>query len=83
MKINIEVDATPQELRTFFGLPQIEEIQEEMLKKMREKMLENIDNFDASKMMTQFMPENIQSLEGAQKSFWDAMMGQMANASKK
>ncbi|RLA20378.1 MAG: hypothetical protein DRQ61_00220 [Gammaproteobacteria bacterium] len=83
MKINIEVDATPQELRTFFGLPHIEVIQEEMLKKMREKMLENIDSLDVTKMMSQFMPENIQSLEGVQKSFWDAMMGQMASATKK
>ncbi len=83
MKINIEVDATPQELRTFFGLPHIENLQEEVVEKMRQKMLENIDNLDATKMMGQFMPENIQSLEGIQKGFWDAMMGQMANTTKK
>lgn len=83
MKINIEVDATPQELRTFFGLPHIEGLQEEVVDKMRQKMLENIDNLDAAKMVGQFMPENIQSLEGIQKGFWDAMMGQMSNTTKK
>ena len=30
MKITFDIDATPQELRTFFGLPHIEPLQNEM-----------------------------------------------------
>lgn len=32
MKINVEVDITPEELRRFLGLPNVEGLQEEMLK---------------------------------------------------
>lgn len=76
MKINIEVDATPQELRTFFGLPEVETLQKEVMDKMHDKMMENIDNFDAAKMMARFFPESGQSIESMQKAFWQAMMGQ-------
>ena len=31
MKITVDVDVTPEELRQFFGLPNIEGLQEEML----------------------------------------------------
>lgn len=83
MKINIEIDATPQELRTFFGLPHVESIQDEVLEKMREKMLDNIDQLDVTKMMNQLMPDKLQSLDSIQKNFWEAMMGQVSENLKK
>ena len=33
MKINIDVDVTPEELRQFIGLPNVEKLQGEMLKR--------------------------------------------------
>ncbi len=83
MKINIEIDATPQELRTFFGLPHVEAIQDELLEKMREKMLDNIEHLDMSNMMSQLMPDKLQSLDSIQKNFWEAMMGQVSESLKK
>ncbi len=70
VKIKLDLDATPQELRTFFGLPDLQPLQNEMLDNIREKMSAGVEGFDASSLMKPFLPENMHSM---QKQFWDAM----------
>ena len=38
MKINVEVDCTPEEARAFLGLPDLRPMQEELLAEMKERM---------------------------------------------
>jgi hypothetical protein len=72
MKINFDIDATPQELRTFFGLPDVETLQKEMMEQIRKKTLEGVEGFDILSLMKPLLPENIMSMSSLQKSFWDA-----------
>ncbi len=73
MKIKFDIDVTPQELRTFFGLPDLEPLQQEMMAKIRDNMLKGVTGFDPLTLMKPFLPANLQSLDGMQKAFWDAM----------
>lgn len=73
MKIKFDIDVTPQELRTFFGLPDVEPLQQEMMARIRDNMLQGVAGFDPMSLMKPFLPANVQSLEGMQKAFWDAM----------
>ena len=41
MKITVDVDITPEELRKFLGLPKIEKLQEEMLKAAQKRLAES------------------------------------------
>ncbi len=41
MKITIDFDVTPEELRKFLGLPNVEGLQEEMLKAAQKQMAES------------------------------------------
>lgn len=41
MKISIEVDMTPQEAREFLGLPNVERIQEQLIKSAENYLKEN------------------------------------------
>ena len=41
MKISIDVDITPEELRRFIGLPNVERIQEEMITKAQDYLKES------------------------------------------
>ena len=41
MKITVDVDVTPEELRQFFGLPNVEGLQEEMLKMAQQRLSES------------------------------------------
>ncbi len=70
MKIKLDIDTTPEELRTFFGLPDIKPLQEEMLNKIREQMEKGIEGYDPLSMMKPFMPENMSGLESLQQQMW-------------
>lgn len=41
MKITVDVDITPEELRRFLGLPNVEGLQEEMLKMAQKQLTES------------------------------------------
>jgi hypothetical protein len=83
MKIHFDIDATPQELRSFFGLPNIEPLQDEMLEMIRKNMTMGIEGFDARTLMKPFLPEHLQSLTALQKTFWQAVLGQSPSERKR
>lgn len=70
MKITVDIDCTPQEARTFLGLPEVEKMQEAVMKELQAKMLENIANLDPENMMKTWLPAGVQGLEQMQKMFW-------------
>tara|TARA_R110000787_G_scaffold7925_9_gene26546 strand:- start:7000 stop:7254 length:255 start_codon:yes stop_codon:yes gene_type:complete len=70
MKITVDIDCTPQEARTFLGLPEVEKMQEAVMKELQAKMLENIGNLDPENMMKTWLPAGIQGMEQMQKLFW-------------
>lgn len=82
MKISIDVDVTPQELRTFLGLPDVQPLQEEMMENIREKMRAGAEGFDPVSLMKPFLPQNMQAMEALQKAFWKAFTGSVATSRK-
>ncbi|MAV31099.1 MAG: hypothetical protein CL866_01340 [Cycloclasticus sp.] len=76
MKATIEIDATPQEMRQLFGLPDVQSLQQEALEKVREKIMAGIESNDLSELMKLYMPmpDQLSVMEGFQKTMWDAMM---------
>ena len=76
MKINFDIDATPQELRTFLGLPNLELLQNDMLEIVRKNMASGVEGFDPASVMKLFLPEQMQTFTAMQKTFWQTMMGQ-------
>ncbi len=86
MKATIEIDATPQEMRTLLGLPEVELLQQEMLQKIRDKTLAGIEASDPVELTKLFMPtaDQFKSLESLQASFWQALgKGMDLSAEKK
>lgn len=75
MKINIEIDATPEEMRRAFGLPDVQPMQKELMDKMSEKFIAAMDVTDPAKMLAPFLPESMRSMEDWQKAFWSMMAG--------
>lgn len=75
MKITVNFDVTPQEARAFFGLPDVKPLQDEMLGKIRDKMRAGAEGFDPVTLMKPFMPDNMQTLDALQKSFWRGLTG--------
>ena len=63
MKVNIEIDCTPQEARTFFGLPDLEPMQQAVLNEMQRRMLASMDRFSPEGIMKSWLsaPTDIQN----------------------
>jgi Family of unknown function (DUF6489) len=56
MKVKIDIDCTPEEARTFFGLPDLGPLQQEMLKAMQERMMSAMGAMDPEAIMKAWMP---------------------------
>ncbi len=81
MKITMNVEATPQEMRDFLGLPNVQPLQEEMMNRLLENMQlgGNINGVDMATLMKPLLPAHLQSMEVIQKAFWDAFLKQQKN----
>jgi len=76
MKIKVDVEVSPQELRTFFGLPDVEPLQQEMLDIVRRNMTSGMAGFDPTALMKPWLPQHLQSLEAFQRLWQDFQRGQ-------
>lgn len=76
MKIKVDVDCTPEEARTFLGLPDVRPMQDALLKQAQERMSAAMQAMDPEQMMKTWMPAGVQGFEQVQK-FWS----NFANAS--
>lgn len=55
MKITLNVDCTPAEARSFFGLPEIEALQQRLLEKMETQLENNLSAMDMQKLSESLM----------------------------
>ena len=73
MKIKIDIDCTPEEARSFFGLPDVRPMQEALISQLQERMSANLAAMDPETMIKTWMPMGLQGLEQMQKAFWSQM----------
>ena len=51
MKVNVEIDCTPQEARQFFGLPDVQPMQVAVMEKLQQQMMFNIEKVSPEALM--------------------------------
>ena len=73
MKVNFDIECTPQEARQFLGLPNVEPMQDAIMKQLEEQMRDNIRSLDPETMLKTWLPATIQGWGEVQKIFWDQM----------
>ncbi|GGY46466.1 DUF6489 family protein [Parvularcula lutaonensis] len=79
MKITIDIDCTPEEARTFLGLPDLTAVNQVMTDSLKARMEENIDTLsDPARFWERAMLAGGQSFEAMQ-----AMMAQALKAQDK
>ncbi|MFQ5783647.1 MAG: DUF6489 family protein [Alphaproteobacteria bacterium] len=77
MKITIDVDCTPEEARTFLGLPDVGPLNRAYVDEMRKRMGEALGNLDPETMFKAWMPQ------GAGWEQWRKMWQQAAGKEPK
>ena len=71
MKVNIELDMTPDEARRLMGLPDVSAMQERMAALIEQRMKAALDTSDPQAMLKAWFPMGGEPMEQFQR-FWDA-----------
>jgi uncharacterized protein DUF6489 len=74
MKLKFDIDCTPDELRQFFGLPEVKPMQERLMAELEEKLRANLQALDAEAMLKTWLPAGLKGFEQMQEMFF-AQMG--------
>ncbi len=76
MKVSLDIDCTAEEARRFFGLPEVQPLQQALLQEVQERIAANIKAMDANTLIETWLPATLKGFEQLQQMF----MAQMAAA---
>ncbi len=84
MKVNIELDMTPEEFRQAMGLPDVQPFQEELMNRIKEQMEAGVEGYDPLSLFSPFVSQGFDSVNSYQKMMMDLMTsyGQGSSGSK-
>jgi Family of unknown function (DUF6489) len=82
MKVKLDIECTPEEARTFFGLPDVKPLQQTMMKEIESRMMQGLAAMDPNEMMKTWMPATMQGFENMQR-FWSQMAASALDPNKK
>lgn len=75
MKISLDIDCTPEELRGFFGLPDVRPVQEALLKEAEARMRAGLQALDPEALLETWLPAGLKGFEQLQEMFLHQMGG--------
>ena len=70
MKFKIDIDCSPEEAREFFGLPNVEKLNETIMARVQEHMTSQMANMDPESLMKAWMPAGTKVMENFQEQFF-------------
>ena len=73
MKVNVEIDCTPEEARAFFGLPDVAPMQAKLMREVEDRTVAAMHAMEPDALLKTWLPASFQGLEQLQKMFWGAM----------
>jgi hypothetical protein len=68
MKVTVEIDCTPVEARQFFGLPDVQPLQDKVMAEVERRMLAEMERFTpetALKTWLTLMPQSAEQMQDA------------------
>lgn len=74
MKVTIDIDCTPQEARTFLGLPNVEPMQDQLIQQLQDQLSRYLASTDPEAMLKTWLPESIKGIGQIQEQFWRQFM---------
>lgn len=73
MKFNFDIECTPEEARRFIGLPDVSKMQEAVMEKMQERLMDNMKALEPDAIMNTWFSGSMQNLTDMQKMFWSQL----------
>ncbi|MHB2209666.1 DUF6489 family protein [Methylobacterium sp. CM6257] len=85
MKVTVDIDCTPEEVRTFLGLPDVQPMQAAVMAELERRMLAEMDRFSPEAVMKSWMslvPQTPEQLQEAFTRIFQQGFGSTARAPK-
>jgi hypothetical protein len=79
VKVNFNIECTPEEARAFFGLPDVTQLQAEVMDKIRDRMMAGMEAMDPETIMKTWAPMGAQNWESMMRNFWGQAMTGWSN----
>ena len=76
MKVNVEVNCTPEEARAFFGLPDIKPMQDRIMGEIEERLKSSLNSMNPEQVFKTWLPASMQGVEQMQQmqqAFWSQL----------
>ncbi|MBK1724723.1 DUF6489 family protein [Thiocystis violacea] len=73
MKVSVDIDIAPEEVRKLVGLPDVEAFQRQMMDDIRERMMTGVEGYDPIKLFQPYMAGTMAS--------WDLFQKMLSNVS--
>ena len=67
MKVNIEIDMSPEEFRKLMGWPDVQGFQNEVFEQIRKNMDTGVEGYDPLSVMQPFMTQSTGAMDAFQK----------------
>lgn len=80
MKVTVNVECSPEEARAFMGLPDVQPMQEALMKQLQDRLSANISGMNPETMVSTWLPASLQGAEQLQKMFWGQVQQTLAGA---
>lgn len=73
MKLKFDIDCTPEELRGFFGLPEVKPMQDRLMAEVEERLRAGMKGLDPETMLQTWLPAGLKGFEQLQEMFFSQM----------
>jgi hypothetical protein len=73
MKLKFDIDCTPEELRGFFGLPEVKPMQDRLMAEVEERLRAGLKGLDPETMLQTWLPAGLKGFEQLQEMFFSQM----------
>lgn len=83
MKITVDVDISPAELRKLMGLPDVEPFQQDLMDELRAKMKAGVAGYDPVQLFQPYLASTMASWDVLQKLMRGAVSSYGSNEKKK
>jgi len=67
MKINIEIDISPEEFRKLMGWPDVQGFQDEIFEQIRNNMVSGVEGYDPLSVMQPYLTQSAGAMDAFQK----------------
>lgn len=70
MKVTVNVECSPEEARSFMGLPDVAPMQQALMSDLEDRLRSNMQALAPENLFSAWLPATMQGAEQVQKLFW-------------